>query len=209
MVELVVPLGYVKIEDGLTVTNRYVDGETPIDGEVEGVKEWIGGTDPRPTVWFKLYRAVEGGEPEAVPGAEIKELADGTTSVKWTGLETKDEEGREYRFFVKEVNADGEDFVPENYAKVEEGMKVRNTFIEKPTPDPDNPDKPDPVDPDKPKPDDPKPDKPKPEKPKPDKPKDDKPKLPKTGSEAAIALYGGIALVAIGGAGLLIRRKRR
>ena len=119
------PENYSKVENGLTVTNTYV---IPTDGEAEATKVWTNGPTPRPTVWFKLYRQIEGGDPVEVPGAEIKELADGTLTVKWAGLEATDKDGKAYVFSVLEVDADGNDFTPENYTKVENGLTVTNTY---------------------------------------------------------------------------------
>ena len=104
-----------KTEDGLTVTNKYV---IPTD-DVTATKVWEDGPEPRPTVWFKLYRQVGAtGTPEAVPGAAIQELADGTLSVTWNNVEKTDIGGNPYIFTVKEVDADGNDFEPANYSRV-------------------------------------------------------------------------------------------
>jgi len=121
-----VPENYEKTEDGLTVTNKY---KIPTAGEAEATKVWVNGSTPRPTVWFQLWRQIEGGTAVPVPDAEIKELADGTTTVKWTGLEETDINGNPYIFSVREVDADGNDFVPENYEKTEDGLTVTNTYV--------------------------------------------------------------------------------
>ncbi|WMJ76481.1 MULTISPECIES: SpaA isopeptide-forming pilin-related protein [unclassified Sedimentibacter] len=126
------PENYVKAENGLTVTNHYV---SPTDASARAVKVWTGEpegrTVERPAVWFELYRHVEGGEPEAVQEAEIKELAAGTTEVVWTGLTKTDVAGKEYIFSVQEVDAEGNDFAPENYEKFEDGLTVTNTYTKK------------------------------------------------------------------------------
>ena len=121
-----VPENYSKIEAGLKVTNTYV---IPTDGVAKANKVWVDGPAPRPTVWFKLYRQIAGGTPEAVPGAEIKELADGTTEVTWTDLEETDFDGNAYTFSVREVDADGNDFTPEHYTKAEDSLTVTNTYV--------------------------------------------------------------------------------
>lgn len=41
-----------------------------------------------------------------------------------------DIDGNEYTFSVREVDQDGKDYVPDNYEKVETGLKVVNTYIE-------------------------------------------------------------------------------
>jgi len=126
-----VPSNYVKEEDGLKVTNTYV---IPTKGSAAATKKWADGPSEKPTIWFKLYRyivAADGGEaePEEVPGAEIKELADGVTKVVWTGLEETDISGKPYNFLVKEVDQDGNDFAPTNYVKAENGMDVTNYYV--------------------------------------------------------------------------------
>jgi uncharacterized repeat protein (TIGR01451 family) len=129
------PVNYEKAENGLTVTNNYV---SPKDASAKAVKVWDGLPEGReiekPTVWFELFRYVgteETEETEAVPGAEFKELADGITEVVWTGLTKTNSDGQEYSFLVKEVDADGNDFVPENYKKSEDGLTVTNTYTKK------------------------------------------------------------------------------
>jgi len=120
------PTNYTKKEEGLLVTNTYV---IPTDGEATATKKWTSGPSEHPTVWFQLYRKVGSGAAKKVPGAEIKKLANGTTSVTWTGLETTDINGKAYKFSVKEVDSVGNDFTPTNYSKKEKGLKVTNTYV--------------------------------------------------------------------------------
>ena len=154
-----VPENYTKTEEGLKVINTYV---IPANAAAKAEKKWVGGPKDHPDIWFKLFRNVEGGMVEAVPGAEIKRLANGTTVVEWNGLEATDINGNVYIFSVKEVDSNGNPMVLDKYVKKEEGLLVTNTFVEAPKPDPTKP---------------------------------VKPKLPKTGSEAAFALYSGITPV--------------
>ncbi|QWT17552.1 Cna B-type domain-containing protein [Collinsella sp. zg1085] len=125
-----VPASYAMTmsEDGLTVTNTYV---APTRGEATATKEWVNGPATHPTVWFKLYRQVEGSDPEEVPTDEapLRELANGTTEASWTGLTQTDINGNEYSFSVREVDAEGNDFVPEQYVKTENGLAVTNTYV--------------------------------------------------------------------------------
>jgi hypothetical protein len=97
---------------------------------VEAKKTWENGPASHPNVWFKLYRQIEGGAVEEIPAAEapIKELPNGTLSVTWNDQFTHDTNGNKYSYSVKEVNAAGEDFTPENYNKMEEGLEVTNTY---------------------------------------------------------------------------------
>ncbi|MDD2214140.1 MAG: Cna B-type domain-containing protein, partial [Oscillospiraceae bacterium] len=120
------PENYIKTENGLTVTNSYV---IPGDASAAATKLWAGGPTPHPTIWFKLYRQTADGTPEAVPGTELKELADGTTEVSWIDLDATDAAGNPYSFSVKEVNAEGNDYTPENYVKTENGLTVTNRYM--------------------------------------------------------------------------------
>lgn len=126
------PANYEKAENGLKVTNSYV---SPTDASAKAVKVWTGEPEGRtiqkPAIWFKLYRYVEGGTTEEVPGAEIKKLEDGTTEVVWNKLQKTDSNGKEYKFLVKEVNSLGDDFVPKDYSKSEDALTVTNTYTKK------------------------------------------------------------------------------
>jgi len=118
-----------KTESGLTVTNIY---QSPTDGTATATKTWVNGPATHPTVWFKLYRNIEGGQVEEVPVAEapIQELANGTTSVTWNNLTTTDNNGNATSFTVKEVDANGNDFTPANYTKSGEGtLAITNTYV--------------------------------------------------------------------------------
>jgi len=118
--------GYDKSIDQETgeITNTRKTIADPITAK----KVWVNGHAPRPTVWFKLYRQVEGGTAEEVPGAEIKELPNGITTAKWVGLAETDLNGKVYTFSVKEVNATGADYKPNGYNKTEDGLTVTNTY---------------------------------------------------------------------------------
>lgn len=122
------PENYIKAENGLTISNSYV---SPMDASAKATKVWKNGPTDRPTIWFALYRQVEGGELEKVPETEakIQALESGTTEVVWTGLTKTDSFGNEYIFSVKEVDKEGNDFEPENYQKEEDGLTVTNTYI--------------------------------------------------------------------------------
>lgn len=119
---------YVKTENGLNVTNTYV---APTDLAVKAKKIWVNGSLEKPTVWFKLYRQVANAPKEEVPLAEapLKELTNGTTEVIWTNLAKTDANAQTYTYSVKEVDANGADFVPQNYTKQEDGLTVTNTYI--------------------------------------------------------------------------------
>lgn len=96
--------------------------------DVEASKDWVDGPeDDRPVIYFELYRNVEGTDAELVEDAE-RLLVDSSNTVKWEGLERTDIEGNEYIYSVREVDQDGNDFTPENYSKVEEGLTVTNQY---------------------------------------------------------------------------------
>ena len=123
------PDGFEKTEEGLTVTNVY---NGVIEGLVVAEKVWVGGPATRPSVWFQLWRTWQDKGTtyrEPVPGAEIKYLPNGVTTTAWTDIDADTATGILYTFYVKEVNADGEDFTAPNYQKVEEGLKITNTYV--------------------------------------------------------------------------------
>ena len=108
-------------QDSKTITNELP--KIP----VTATKQWSDNKTTHPTIWFKLFRTSGTHSISEVEGAEIKELPSGTTSVTWTGMDKYDSEGNEYVYSVKEVKADGSDFVPEGYEKQEKGLTVINT----------------------------------------------------------------------------------
>lgn len=110
---------YVVTQQGNDITNTY---EAPTDGEVNVTKEWKdpeGKTIAKPKVNLTLYRKVEGGAEEKVPGADVKVVDGTTTAAKWTGLETTDINGKPYKFIVKESFADADDVNNGNWTLVE------------------------------------------------------------------------------------------
>ena len=113
--------------DTITITNNV------IKGNIEATKVWENGPQNKPTVWFQLYRNIEGETPEPVDGAAIKQLDNGTTKVNWDGLELYKELGNgktaKYIYSVKEVDQDGKSYVPVNYKKTEDGLTVTNSYV--------------------------------------------------------------------------------
>lgn len=107
--------------DGLIINNE----KQKVD--VQANKNWIGGANDHPTVYFELYRQVGNGDVEKVPGAALKELPNGVTSVTWEKMAAKDSQGNEYKFSVKEVDQNGQALNLENYEKAEDGLTVTNT----------------------------------------------------------------------------------
>ncbi|EFI41858.1 hypothetical protein HMPREF0629_00487 [Peptoniphilus sp. oral taxon 386 str. F0131] len=129
-----VPANYKKSIEGLKVTNTYVSPIVPptiLKGDVTANKIWRDYKAIHPTIWFKLYRNIVGGNLEEVPNAEIKELKEGTTKVTWTKQNLEDKKGNKYIFSVKEVDSNGRDYVPYGYEKSEVGLTVINSKKEK------------------------------------------------------------------------------
>ena len=114
-----VPANYTKSIEGLKVTNTY---KIPTDGEVNVTKEWKdpeGKTIAKPKVNLTLYRKVEGGAEEKVPGAAVKVVDGTTTAAEWTGLEKTDINGKPYKFIVKESFKNADDVNNGNWTLVE------------------------------------------------------------------------------------------
>ena len=113
-----VPLNYTKQEDGLIVTNTYV----PPRGPITAHKKWLHGPAVKPEIYFQLYLG------EQVVGTPQK-VDPETNQVVWTDLALTDDHGQELIYRVTEVDAKGNDFVPANYTKQEDGLVVTNTFV--------------------------------------------------------------------------------
>lgn len=111
--EIATPANYTKSisADGFTVTNTYVSPKI----EVTGVKQWVGGPSPRPTVTLQLLR-------NDVPYLDPVALAHPTVNHSWIVDET-DPNGVPYFYSVDETGT------PENYIKSAAGMTVTNTYI--------------------------------------------------------------------------------
>lgn len=91
---------------------------------VEATKEWKNGPNNRPEIYFKLFRSINNVEEEV---STIKKVEGDKAS--WQDLAVTDDSGVEYTYFVREVNSAGEDVIPENYIKFEDGLKVVNTYV--------------------------------------------------------------------------------
>lgn len=85
-----------------------------------------------PNTWFKLFRQEPGGKVEAVPNVPIKKL-NGTSAkeqVVWEKIDLYSPSRHEYTFSVREVDAEGNDFVPTGYVKEEKDLTVTNLPLE-------------------------------------------------------------------------------
>ncbi|NLX83015.1 MAG: Cna B-type domain-containing protein [Clostridiales bacterium] len=117
--EVTVLENYTKVEEGLKVTNTYKQPDTEED--VIGEKVWV--NSPKPAVEFELWRkkGTAGDDGEKVVEAKA---VDATTLKVNFGKQLKtDINGVVYEYYVLEP------VTPENYTKVEEGLKVTNTYV--------------------------------------------------------------------------------
>ncbi|MHA3042487.1 Cna B-type domain-containing protein [Streptococcus sp. 517s] len=90
--------------DKTQVTNTYEVPKTKVTAN----KVWTGGRDSvRPSLFFKLYRTLEGGTAEAVTNADQKEVPKTDGTVEWSDLPATDQNGVTYTYSVKEVDKDG------------------------------------------------------------------------------------------------------
>lgn len=110
--EVGVPENYVKLEEGLTVTNTYVSPKTSITG----TKNWVGGPTLRPDIKLQLYR-------DGIAYREPITLKSGTTYT-WENLDKKDLTGKDYVYTIDELE------VPENYGKSvsQDGLTIKNIY---------------------------------------------------------------------------------
>ncbi|WP_125841455.1 Cna B-type domain-containing protein, partial [Streptococcus mitis] len=89
--------------DKTQVTNTYEVPKTKVTAN----KVWTGGTDSvRPSLFFKLYRTLEGGTAEAVTDADQKEVPKTDGAVEWSDLPATDQNGVTYTYSIKEVDKD-------------------------------------------------------------------------------------------------------
>ena len=109
--EPVVPENYRKIEDGLTLLNRY---EPPV-GDVIGRIIWEGNSTAHPTAVVSLKRSLSDGTTENIDTVEIP---NGKLAHVWKGLPLTDDQGGAFGYAL--VNA--EPLV--NYSGVSEGLTV-------------------------------------------------------------------------------------
>ena len=125
---------------GTAVTNTYVQPTGPVSGE----KVWLfGNQSQRSDVYMKLYRSNSstGTEMEEVPdtlpilinsdtpAAYDPDFPNRYTSVfGWDDLQLKNQTGETYYFFVREVDANGDEYTPLHYTKLEQGTRVVNIY---------------------------------------------------------------------------------
>ena len=117
---------YEKIEDGMTITNRYI---IPRYASAQATLSWVDGDEShRPDTWLRLMRSTMGGAPSPVPDAPIVNMIHGMTTASWENLEATDAEANTYTFSVMETDETGKSAAPQDYRKIENGMSVVNTY---------------------------------------------------------------------------------
>ena len=117
---------YEKIEDGMTITNRYI---IPRYASAQATLSWVDGDGShRLDTWLRLMRSVAGGAPGPVPDAPIVKMIHGMTTASWDNLEATDAEANTYTFSVMETDETGKSAAPKDYLKTENGMSVVNTY---------------------------------------------------------------------------------
>ncbi len=85
--------------------------------DITGTKIWVGGPTPRPTIQLQLYR-------DAVALGSPVDLASGTTTYTWTGLDKTTSAGVPYAYTVDEVAT------PANYTRMNpDALTVTNTYV--------------------------------------------------------------------------------
>src|SRR5699024_8672087 len=91
------PNGYEVLKDPIEIVldnnNKKIEQvvkNTKEKTKITATKVWEYGPEEKPTIYFKLYRQIEGGDVEEVQNAEKKELVNGTTKVEWTDLDKTD-----------------------------------------------------------------------------------------------------------------------
>ena len=118
--------------DKTQVTNTYEVPKTKVTAN----KVWTGGTDSvRPSLFFKLYRTLEGGAAEAVTDADQKEVPKTDGAVEWSDLPATDQNGVTYTYSIKEVDKDGNPVTTVDGYTSEQtaGLTVTNKYTVKPT----------------------------------------------------------------------------
>ncbi len=133
--------GYITSIEGLSVTFTYEEHTTT---ELVAELEWLASLEPKefidfsqypdyqtPPVYLRLYRQTnESDEPIALLSTTLIELTHGTTTAIWYNMPTANSDGLPYIYSVKQVDANGNDFIPEGFEKIETGLLVQNVVLD-------------------------------------------------------------------------------
>ena len=113
----------------LIVTNKKENPTNPDDKKINVIskKVWVGvpnGTKT-PNVKFQLYRKLENSTEEEKVGEAIDLV---NNEINFGKQDKKDKNGKDYYYFVKELNEDGTPFSNPNYTSKVDGLTVTNTY---------------------------------------------------------------------------------
>jgi hypothetical protein len=118
-----------------TITNI---APNPASLSMIGTKIWQDGPAAKPAVWLQLMQSENGSAavpyltPVMLDGTADATCTSGCEKLPWQAIWlnvlTTDNMEKTWTYTVKEVNASGMDWKPENYTKVESGMTVTNTY---------------------------------------------------------------------------------
>lgn len=99
---------------------------------VTGTKTWVNAPEDRPEIYFQLVRISSDGDELAIGSPRVVEgdTVTWTQGEEYPELLPHDQEGHTYGYVIREVNEKGEDYTPEGYEKVEEGLTITNTNVE-------------------------------------------------------------------------------
>ena len=130
-IEEVVPANYTATYSPYNYPNTVTNAYKIPTAEVTATKVWVHG--PKPTVYFRLYRHLQGSDIETrveVPEAEVKKVPDSSPyEVKWANIQQTNLAGTPYVFTVVEVNQQGFPYTPPEYEKTESELMVTNTYV--------------------------------------------------------------------------------
>ena len=122
-----------KRERSVTFTNKQTENLT-----ITATKKWEKAPSEKPEIWFQLLRVDADGSETKIGTPKKVPSAGDTNTVTWNQGDPDlaafandfvryDAKGKPYTYKVREVNTNGEDFVPENYTKQENDLTVTNT----------------------------------------------------------------------------------
>lgn len=86
-------------QGNLTITNVYDYGERTVTAK----KVWTNGVSPRPDIQFELRRSTDPQDKVGESTGLVNTLRDGETTTVFEGLYERDDEGKTYIYFVKEL----------------------------------------------------------------------------------------------------------
>ncbi|MDE8091009.1 Cna B-type domain-containing protein [Erysipelothrix rhusiopathiae] len=108
-------------DTSVTLTNVYDYGLQNITAK----KVWTNGVSPRPDIEFELRRTTSPSDKVGESTGMIQTLRDGETTTVFEDLEVRDDEGKTYTYFVKELTS-----VPNTVTQYSpDGLTVYNHYV--------------------------------------------------------------------------------